>query len=429
MTTTGALRAVGIAIALVALTAPTSSIARVRLDPAFGGRGFATTPIRGASALAYGATVLPGGKAVIVGQETSRSGTGQVVVARYRRDGRLDRGFGSRGIFRTALPRKDGPFIATAVARQRATGRLVVAGGYGQGSMLAFRLTGDGRLDRGFGRGRSGLTRVRAGGIAQSIAIQRDGGILLGGSDANVNGRPMLVARLRRGGALDRSFAAGGVARSIFWNPDLAASAGITGLAVAADGGIVGSGHLDYIGSDGHGSAGVFRLDANGAPDPGFGSGGHVEVAFTESGGTFAQWFPCAMTVDSLGRITVTGDGSLASTASLLTARVTSSGAMDTGFGGAGDGKAVAPGLRGDDDTTCGAAVGLSGRLTVGVGSALAQLGPDGTANAAFAPNGIFGIRRPRNVTVNAVAAAGSRRIVVAGGAGRNIYVARYLLR
>lgn len=38
--------------------------------------------------------------------------------------------------------------------------------------------------------------------------------------------------------------------------------------------------------------------------------------------GGFAQWFPCAMTVDSRGRITVTGDGSTAAGAAILSARL-----------------------------------------------------------------------------------------------------------
>lgn len=91
----------------------------------------------------------------------------------------LDRGFGSRGIFRTALPAKKGPFIATSIMEERSTRRLVVVGGYGQGSMLVLRLTADGRLDRTFGKHRSGLTRVTAGGIAESVALQRGGRILV----------------------------------------------------------------------------------------------------------------------------------------------------------------------------------------------------------------------------------------------------------
>ena len=396
-----------------------------RLDPTFGdGRGWVTTRIAGGAPVAYGAVIARGGKIVVAGQATTRGGAGQIFVARYRRDGRLDRGFGSRGIFKSALPKAAGPFIATDVAQEKRTGRLLVAGGYGQGSLLVLRLTPAGRLDRSFGR--SGLARAPAGGIAQSLTLQRNGGILVGGSNANRNGRPMVVARFTRNGVLDRGFGSRGLAQVLFWNADLAASAGVDRLATTPGGGIVGFGHLDYIGSDGHGSAGVFQLTSSGRPAQGFGDGGHVEVAFTRPGGGFAQWFPCAMTLVSGGRIMVTGDGSVGPGGALLSTRLTRQGAPDSSYGG--DGLVVTPGLPGFNDTTCGAASTPAGALTVGVGSSLAQLQPDGAPNDRFARGGLIRIGRPRGVGVNAVSSSGSRRVVLAGSAGNAAYVARYRL-
>jgi uncharacterized delta-60 repeat protein len=420
---------VGLAIGLTGGAVPASSEARgARPDPTFGsGRGWVTTRIPGASSIAYSAAVIQGGKIVIAGQASTPAGDGQILVVRYRRDGRLDRSFGSGGIFKTALPAADGPFVGLSVVQERSTGRLLIAGGYGQGSMLVLRLTPDGRLDRTFGRNRTGLATTPAGGIAQSIAVQRNGGILLGGSNANQNGRPMVVVRFTRGGVLDRRFGRGGLAQALFWNPDLAASAGVSGLASAPDGGVVASGHLDYIGSDGHGSAGVFRLSPNGQPVPGFGSGGHVEVPFMKRGGGFAQWFPCAMTVDSRGRTIVTGDGSTGAGAALLSARLTRRGVLDRSYGKSLNGRVVTPGLRSDSDTTCGATSSAAEGLTVGVGSTLAQLGPDGTPNGRFARGGLIRIAKPPHVNINAVARSGSDRVVLAGFAGDAVYVARYL--
>ncbi len=416
----------GAAVALAAAAVPAgASAAGVRPDPSFGGgRGWVTTSIPGMSAVAYGAAATAGGKIVIAGQATTRAGNGQIVVARYLPSGRLDTGFATHGVFRTGLPSKLGPFLATAVAVERSTGRLLVAGGYGQGSMLVLRLTPAGRLDSAFGR--HGLAVTPAGGIAQSLAIQRDGKLLVGGSNANRNGRPMVVARLTRTGARDRGFGRAGIVQPLFWNPDLAASAGVAALAQAADGSVIGSGHLDYIGSDGHGSAGVFRLSARGQPVAGFGTAGHAEIAFTQAGGAFAQWFPCAMAADRRGRITVTGDGSVGAAPALLTTRLTAGGRLDASFGAAG--RAVTPGLRGGSDTTCGAALGPAGTLTAGVGVSLAQLLPGGAPNGAFAPGGVLRITAPRGVGTNAVVLPGGRQAVVAGFAGSSLYVARYLL-
>jgi uncharacterized delta-60 repeat protein len=427
---------VGLVVGLAAVGAAAASreSRHARPDPAFGaGRGWVTTRISGADSLAYGAAVTKGGKIVLAGQAPMRAGASQIVVARYQRDGRLDRAFGSGGIFETSFPQADGPFMATAVAVERSTGRLLIAGGYGQGSMLVLRLTPGGQLDPTFGQNRSGFVTVPAEGIAESIAIERNGAILVGGANGNRNGRPMVVARLGRNGALDHRFGHAGLAQVLFWNGNRAASAGATGLATTPGGGVIGSGHLDYIGGNGphstpgHGSAGIFRLSRKGELVRSFGTGGHVKVAF-RSGGQFDQWFPCAMTVDARGRITVTGDGSTkALNAALLTTRVSRGGKLDRSFGRGG--RAVTRGLRDRDETTCGAASTAAGSLTVGVGSTLVRLRPDGTPNPSFARGGIITIAKPRQVALNAVARSGPRRVVVAGAAGNAspaLYVARF---
>ena len=317
----------------------------------------------------------------------------------------------------------DAPFIATSVVQERTTRKLVVGGGYGQGSMLALRLTAGGRLDRTFGKG-SGVVSVPVGGIAESLAIQDDNRILLGGSNADAEGsadgrRPPEARRQDRS-----SFGGAGVVQSLFWNDHLASSAGVLGIAPTDDGGLVASGHIDYIGSDGHGSAGVFRLDADGHPVQGFGTGGGVEVAFPSGTGPPAFWFPCAMTVDALGRITVTGDGTTNAGAGLLTTRLTAVGAPDPSFGRSGDGRVVTTGPSDGNATTCGAALTTSGSLTVGVQSQVAQLTARGARRARFAPGGVLAITQPADVEINAVSRTDSRRVVVAGSAGNDIYVA-----
>jgi len=401
----------------------------VRTDPTFGGgRGFVTTPITGSS-LAYAAIVLRGGAIVVAGQAFPQSGNGQVVVARYRSDGRLDRTFGRGGTFQSAFPAASGPFLADAIAQDRRTGKLIIAGGYGQGSMLVMRLNARGQLDRTFAAHR-GFATVSVGGIANSLAIQRDGRILLGGYNANPEGRPFVVARFTRGGILDRTFGRRGIAQLIFWNRKAAAGGGLTGLATTADGGLIASGHIDYIGghggqNPGHGTAGIFRLNRSGLPIRRFGTRGHVEVTFFNRAHMPLQWFPCAMTTDRRGRITVTGGGAASA---LLTARLTGGGALDRSYGSNRNGRSVMPGAGGNAITTCGAAATPAGALTAGVQSTLAQLLSNGRPNTRFARRGVFTIVRPRGVFINAVLRSGPQRIVLAGSAGNAMYVARYLL-
>jgi uncharacterized delta-60 repeat protein len=405
-----ALLAVGVAPAAAGERSATHG---PRLDRTFGqGRGFVTTPIPGSFALAYAAVVLGDGDILVAGQASPPSGDGQVVVVRYLPDGQLDPSFASHGIFESAFPSANGPYIATAIAQDRGTGKLVIAGGYGQGSMLVMRLTADGRLDSTFGARRSGFATVDVGGIANSLAIQPNGGIVLGGSNANRNGRPFVVARFTRNGMLDRAFGRAGIAQAMFWNASAASSAGVNSLAMAPDGGIVASGHIDYIGgtgpgSAGYGAAGIFRLTTGRASVP-------------------ESWYPCAMTVDQQGRITVTGGGGTRSSA-LLTARLTPRGALDRSYGSARNGRSVLAGVGGNAITTCRDASTRTGEITVALQSTLAQVLPGGLPNVRFAPRGVFSISKPRDVFINSLVRV-RRRVLVAGSAGNNIYVGRYLL-
>jgi len=424
----------GLSAVVIAPMAPAASGSRgLRLDHTFGGgQGFVTTPIAGAVSLAYGATVISGGDIVVAGQASPPSGNGQVVVARYRPNGRLDSSFASRGIFESAFPVANAPFIASAIAQDRRTGKLVIAGGYGQGSMLVMRLAAGGRLDPTFGAHRTGFATVEVGGIANSLAIQPDGRILLGGSNANRNGRPFVVARFTSNGVLDRTFGHRGIAQALFWNPSAASSAGVNSLVSTRDGGIIASGHIDYIGgtgrgSGGHGSAGIFRLTRSGLPFRAFGTRGQVQITFFSPARVPQSWYPCAMTVDGRGRITVTGGGGTHRSA-LLTARLTQRGGLDRSYGSARNGRASTPGIGGNAITTCGITSTRAGLLTVAVQSKLAQLLADGRPNTRFAPRGVFTIAKPKQVFINSLVGSGPRRIVVAGSAGNAIYVGRYLL-
>jgi uncharacterized delta-60 repeat protein len=421
---------VWLAVGLTAGVEAAGSEARARPDPTFGhGRGWVTTRIAGASAFAAGAAVIGGGKIVVAGVAFTPAGNEQVVVVRYQRDGRVDRRFASAGIFKTAPRPSDGrPFSANSIVQERSTGRLLIAGGYGLDSMLVLRLTRGGRVDRTFGPNRRGFVTIAAGGVANAIAIQRGGGILLGGANRTREGHPMVVARLTRNGVLDRRFGRRGLAQALFWNPVRAASAGVSGLASSADGGVIASGHIDYIGGDGHGTAGVFRLSSRGRLVRGFGTAGHVEVAFPKIPGKSRrrQWFPCAMTVDPRGRITVTGGGTRGGGDELLTARLSPRGRLDRSYGKRG--RAVTRGLGESDQTICGATSSAAGAVTVGVGSTLVQLRGDGRPNGRFGRGGFLRIRQPKNVGINAVVASGSCRVVLAGSAGDDIYAARYLL-
>ena len=137
-----------------------------------------------------------------------------------------------------------------------------------------------------------------------------------------------------------------------------ASSAGVTGLAVTPTGEIVGSGHIDYIGGDGHGSAGVFRLTSSGHLDPSYGTARRRRGRVREPGRLARVVVP----VRDDARCRRPGDGHRRRFARRRERDPhdppDGAGVPDPSFGTAGDGRVVIPGASGGEDTTCGAAAG-----------------------------------------------------------------------
>ncbi|HUQ62836.1 MAG TPA: hypothetical protein VM121_03680 [Acidimicrobiales bacterium] len=407
--------------------APAPLLTGARPDTSFGaGRGWVTTEIPGSGSQAEAALVMPDNRIVVAGQSAAPNGESQVLVVRYRSDGTLDPSFGSNGIFKSSLPTADAPFNATAIAQQPTTGKLVVTGGYAQDSILLSRLTPAGQLDPTFGAAHTGVVRLPVGGTGEAMTIDGKGRILAGAFNANVRGKPMVVARFSSDGILDTSFGQNGIVNLLFWDISSAAGTTVSTLIAAADGSVTGFGRLDGVGSGPQHGA-VFRLSPNGALAPGFGSGGHADI--TPPAGGPKDWYPCSMsTVDSRGRMVVTGG---LGNSALMTARLSANGKIDGSYGTAGNGIVVTPvgGNNVGGQTTCGAALDATGDLTTGIGATLVQLTSRGAPDTHFGPGGFVTIGAPAQVNLNAVRNAGAARIVIAGFAGNAVYVARYWTR
>jgi uncharacterized delta-60 repeat protein len=306
-----------------------------RLDARFGGgRGTVVTDL-GGDDTADALVVQPDGKIVIAGQRS-----GDLALARYSADGTLDPGFDGDGIVVTDLGGQERAFGLL----RRADGRLVVVATTSDRLVLA-RYLRDGRLDPGFGR--RGTVITRTPGLDWRMATQgRDGTIVVAG--ARIVTRPaqamaLVVARYRPDGRLDRTFARDGLTVTSarrHW-------AGAVKVAVRRDGRIV-------LGTHGHAGdrAGfaLVRLRRNGSLDRTFGDDG---VTVSEVG-----YGVHALGLDRRGRIVAVGrtkslldfvaarflpdglrDGSFAAT-------VTDFGGVDTPFALAiqPDGKIVAAG-------------------------------------------------------------------------------------
>lgn len=168
----------------------------------------------GAGPAARGVAVQPDGKIVVVGGDpTTSSG---MVVERFAGNS-PDSSFGSGGVV-TLFSGSSG--VANAVAIQP-DGKIVVAGsevpGIGDSScdptsrVTVVRLNPDGSLDSSFGSGGTVVLDLGQFSQANAVALQPDGKIVVVGSQ-----RPGcqitngLIARLNSNGSLDGSFGGGG---------------------------------------------------------------------------------------------------------------------------------------------------------------------------------------------------------------------------
>jgi uncharacterized delta-60 repeat protein len=215
------------------------------LDPSFGegGARLIPSPVLRPSLLgpdpAYGhdavygydlAAASSGDLAVVASQRFSEAGrrlyAHRPVVVRLTADGELP-AHPARTLDRVPDRRGEWTVHATAIEFD-ASDRIVVAGGAGyappkgrnRGYFSFHRLTAEGRIDRGFGRGGVSLVRVRPGDLetgAVDLAVQPNGRLLAAGQYAGENPAGYLgstaLVRVRESGRRDRSFDSNGVFR------------------------------------------------------------------------------------------------------------------------------------------------------------------------------------------------------------------------
>jgi uncharacterized delta-60 repeat protein len=186
------------------------------IDKSFSRDGRATVDFGYGNDLAYAVASQRGGRIVVAGQGTrNRYRTeDDFAFARFRRDGRLDRGFSGDGK-RTVNFGGRGFDIAYGLAvRGRsifATGSTVVAPEKAPAVALT-RLGWGGGVARGFGRRR--VIPSPGGGIGRAVALQPDGRILVAGraySDSSQDASDWALLRYRRSGQLDPAFGADGI--------------------------------------------------------------------------------------------------------------------------------------------------------------------------------------------------------------------------
>jgi len=236
-------------------------------DPAWGGgegaiRIALPDGARNAAALAVGR--LSTGNVVLAGVDRRRGE--HLAVAGALPDGRPDPTFGAGGARVLDL---EGDAAASALAVAPNDG-IVVAGRHGEHALVA-RLGPGGEPDPSFGRGGYADLDPVPGVAARAHGVALDGaGRILAAGEA---GARAFVIRLSAGGRGDPSFRPGG--EGALPAPDGADAAVAQRIALQPDGAILVSGYVRRCGAS---AVVMWRLLPDGAPDPAFGAGGWVAV-------------------------------------------------------------------------------------------------------------------------------------------------------
>jgi uncharacterized delta-60 repeat protein len=447
----------------------------------FGDQGKVVTPFSGAQS--DGArTVLaqPDGKLVEVGSTGANA-----ALVRYTPAGALDTSFGTGGKVINSLPGNTSYFTDAAL---QADGGILAAGAYYNSSLYTgtyfevVRYTAAGTLDNNFGT--SGKINILAGTTGNAlVGVEPDGKIVVAGSstDNSIPATSFVLERYSACGTLDTAFGSGGqvtthvglygnvsgigfqpggriiVAGNVndysvptasfvvagytaggtldgsFGSGGLAVTpiggnGGATGAAVQADGQIVVAGTAYIYRPTFSYSLVAARYSAGGTLDTGFGSGGLASASALRAGGVAVQ---------SDGKVVVaaTAGGSLYT--QFAAVRFTTAGGLDSGFGNGG----TATSSVGSSDSASAIAIQGDGKIVLagsafvpatGNDFALTRFTSTGTVDTGFGSGGgvTTNFVGPVNATANSVVADRGGNLLVAGttrSAGSSLSVARYL--
>jgi uncharacterized delta-60 repeat protein len=278
------------------------------------------------------------GKIVVAGESAPfdvLQSHARMIVARYNVDGSLDATFGNNGIVTTAVGDQA---IANAVALQ-ADGKIVVAGRGGtsnQTSFVVVRYNANGSLDDSFGNAGIVITSVGSFARLHAVAIQFDGKIVAAGDamipDFAFFTQVFTVARYNTDGSLDTTFDGDGVSQAAV---ELSPQASVPwSLALQDDQKIVLAGTCFSSFSE----FCLARYNPDGSLDSTFEGDGLVVTGFDSSAGASAE----DVVVQPDGKI-LAGGNSFGDGSAAVLARYNADGSLDITFNGDGKVKTAFP--------------------------------------------------------------------------------------
>jgi uncharacterized delta-60 repeat protein len=249
------------------------------LDPTFDGDGKTTTGFGYGFDAAFKVAMQSDGKIVAGGFAMNASAETVLALMRYNADGTPDPTFGNNGRVVTDLQDYYNWNVGLAI---QTDGKILIASSVAppltQNLIGIERFDTNGNPDPAFGvGGKVFVDFFSYGEVANAIAIQNDGKILVGGFAFDSNGAwDFALVRMDTSGNLDGTFGSGGkMTLDFFGQRDE-----IRDIAIQADGKIVLAGVAQDSNYKLHFA--VARLTTSGVPDPTFGVGGKTIASLGE---------------------------------------------------------------------------------------------------------------------------------------------------
>ena len=321
-------------------TGPNQSFARLEPDGNLDDR-FATGT--GVNASVYCVGVQSNGKVLVGGDFTMVNGTNRNRIARFNADGSLDI------TFNPGLGVAGSVYSAVNSLAVQSDGKVLIGGFFttvdGTNRNRIARLNADGTLDGSFNPGPGADSDV------ESVIVQSDGKVLIGGYFAAVNGTNRnRIARLNADGSVDGSF-----------QPSTGINGAVSSLMVQPDGKALIQGGFTFV--DDAPRHGIARLNAD----------GRLDSSFTPDTGTNSHVNSAALQPD--GKVLIgTGFTAIDGTPSYKVARLNSDGTLDGSFYPLiGANASVSSVVRQSD-----------GKVLIVIGSKVARLNADGALDGSF---------------------------------------------
>ncbi|MDK9704150.1 MAG: DUF4347 domain-containing protein [Sulfuritalea sp.] len=352
------------------------------LDSSFDGDGRLVTAIGSSHNYGQSVAIQPDGKMLVAGRVAS-SIYSDFALLRYNNDGSFDSSFDFDGKVITDFGQI---WDSGQVVALQSDGRILVAG-TSSGFALA-RYNSDGSLDSGFDGDGKVVALLGGYGEAFSMAVQADGGIVVGGYSATGANDDFTLVRFNADGTLDTSFDGDGKVTTDFGTVVVQAhGAGndqIRAMAVDAAGNILTAGS-NLNGTTGNYDFAIARYNPDGSLDTSFSLDGMLTTDFGPGSNDVAT----GIVIQTDGKILVAGYCGNLYTPDFAVARYNADGSLDSGFGTNGR---VITSLSANGDFARSLALQPDGKIVV-VGSAyngsnsdfaLVRYNPDGSLDVTF---------------------------------------------